>query len=91
VLTSLGVIVLAVSKIEEGRELTVGFQDHVSTFSPVAAVGAPSRNEFLTSKADATVSSISGLDEDFRFINKSNRSNSPSWEKPPRSPVEEWL
>jgi len=31
---------------------------------------------FFTAKAKATVSSVSSFDEDFRFINKFDRSNS---------------
>ena len=67
---------LAVMKIKEGGELAVGFQDHVPAFSPVAAIGSSPGDIFLTAKADATVSSVSGLDEDFGFIDKFDRSDS---------------
>jgi len=78
VLASLGVIMLAVTKIEEGGELAVGFQNHVPAITPVAAVGTPAGNILLTAKADATFSPIAGLDEDFYFIDKLDRSDSPS-------------
>jgi hypothetical protein len=78
VLAPFGVIMLAVTKIEEGGELAVGFQDHVPAPAPVAAVGTPAGNVLFTAKADATFSSIAGLDEDFHFIDKLDRSDSLS-------------
>ena len=73
VLASFGVVKVAVTKIEEGGKLAVGLQDHVPAFSAVAAVRASPGNVFLTAKADATVSSVSGLDEDFGFIDEFDR------------------
>jgi len=78
VLASLGVIMLAVTKIEEGGELAVGFQNHVPALAPVAAVGTSAGNILLTAKTDTTFSSIAGLDEDFHFIDELDRSDSPS-------------
>jgi hypothetical protein len=78
VLTSFGVVMLAVTKIEEGRELVVGLQKHIPAFSPVAAVGASAGNVLFTAKTDAAVSSIAGLDEDFGFIDELDRSDSRS-------------
>ncbi len=77
VLASFGVVMLLVAKIEERGDLAIGLQDHVSAFSPVAAVGSSTGDIFFTAKAKATVSSVSSFDEDFRFINKFDRSNSP--------------
>ncbi len=82
VLTSFGVIMLAVAKIEEGGELAVGLQNYVPAFSPVAAVGTSAGNILFTAKTDAAVSSIAGLDEDFGFIDELNRSDSRSWGTP---------
>jgi len=78
VLSSFGVVMVEVTKIEEGGELAVGFQDYIPAFSPVAAVGATMGNKLLTAKTDATVPSVSGLDEDFYFIDELDRSDSPS-------------
>jgi len=78
VLASFGVIMLEVTKIEEGGELAVGFQNHVPALTPVAAVGTPAGNKLFTAKADTTFSSITGLDEDFHFIDELDRSDSPS-------------
>jgi hypothetical protein len=78
VLSSFGAVFLAVTKIEEGGELAVGFEDYVPAFAPVASVGASAGNELLTAKTDATVPSVSGLDEDFYFIDELDRSDSPS-------------
>jgi hypothetical protein len=69
---------LVVTKIEEGGELVVGLQKHIPAFSPVAAVGASAGNVLFTAKADAAVSSIAGLDEDFGFIDELDRSDSRS-------------
>jgi len=86
VLSSFGVVFLVVPKIEEGGELAVGFQDYIPAFSAVAAVGTSAGNILLTAKTDATVSSVSGLDEDFDFIDELDRSDSPSslglWARP---------
>ena len=76
-LASFGVVKLAIMKIKEGRKLAVGFEDHVPAFSPVAAIRSSPGNVFLAAKANATVSSVSGLDEDFSFIDKFDRSDSP--------------
>ena len=73
---------LAVTKIEEGGELVVGLQKHIPAFSPVAAVGASAGNVLFTAKADAAVSSIAGLDEDFGFIDELDRSDSRSLRAP---------
>jgi len=78
VLTSSGVVLLAVTKIEESGELAVGLQKHVPAFSPVAAVGTSAGNVLFAAKADAAVSSIAGLDEDFGFIDELDLSDSRS-------------
>jgi hypothetical protein len=78
VLSSFGVIMLAVTKIEEGGELAVGFEDYIPAVSPVAAVGAAPGNKLLTAKTDTTVPSVASLDEDFYFIDELDRSDSPS-------------
>jgi hypothetical protein len=78
VLSSFGVIMLAVTKIEEGGELAVGLQDYIPAIPPVAAVGAAVGDILLTAKTDATVPSVSSLDEDFYFIDELDRSDSPS-------------
>jgi hypothetical protein len=78
VLASFGVVMLAVTKIKEGGELAVGSQDHVPAFSPIAAVWSSMGNVFLAAKADATIASVSTLDEDLGFIDKFDRLNSPS-------------
>jgi hypothetical protein len=70
VLTSFGVVMLLVAKIEKCGKLAVGLQDHVPAFPPVAAIGPASGNVFFTPKAEAAVSSVSRFDEDFRFIDK---------------------
>jgi hypothetical protein len=80
VLASFGVVMLAVMKIKEGGELAIGSQDHVPPFSPVAAVWPSMGNVFLAAKADATIASVSAVDEDFGFIDKFDRLNSPSYE-----------
>jgi hypothetical protein len=74
VLTSLGVVMLLVTKIEKRGELAVGLQDHVPALSSVAAVGPTPGNVFFTPKAEAAVSSVSRFDEDFCFIDKFDRS-----------------
>ncbi len=76
VLTSFGLVVLLVVKIKKGGELAVRSEDHVPPLSPVAAIGASPGNVFFTAKADTPVSSVSGLDEDFGFIDKFDRSDS---------------
>jgi hypothetical protein len=73
VLASFGVVKGAVAKIKEGGKLAVGPKDHVPAFSAVAAVRASPGDVFLAAKADATVSSISGLHEDFGFIDEFDR------------------
>ncbi len=78
VLSSSGVVLLVVAKIEEGGELTVGLQDDIPALSPVAPVGASVGNILLTAKTDAAVPSVSSLDEDFYFIDELDRSDSPS-------------
>ena len=78
VLTSFGVVMLAVTKIEEGGKLAVGLQNYVPAFSPVAAVGTSAGNILFAAKTDAAVSSIAGLDEDFYFIDELDRSDSRS-------------
>lgn len=77
VLATFGVVMLLVAKIEKRGDLAISLEDHVSAFSPVAAVGSSTGDMFFTAKAKATVSSVSSFDEDFRFINKFDRSNSP--------------
>jgi hypothetical protein len=75
VLTSFGVVMLLVTKIEKRGKLAVGLQDHVPALPPVATVRPSPGNVFFTAKAEATVSSVSSFEEDFRFIDKSDRSN----------------
>ena len=58
-LASLGMVVLLVVKINQGRELNIGPEDHVSALSCVAPIGSTTGNVFLTAKTDAAVSSIS--------------------------------
>ncbi len=74
VLTSFGVVMLLVTKIEKRGKLAVGLQDYVPALSSVAAVGPAPGNVFFTPKAEAAVSSVSRFDEDFRFIDKFDRS-----------------
>jgi hypothetical protein len=69
-LPSFRVVMLLISEVEKGCELGIGFQDDVPAFSAVAPVGATAGNKFLTAKADAAVSSVSALDEDFCLIDK---------------------
>jgi hypothetical protein len=76
VLSSFGEIMLLVVEIDEGRELAVGLKNHVPAFPPVAAIGSPAGNIFFAAKANATLSSVSGFDEDFCFINKFDRLHS---------------
>jgi hypothetical protein len=78
VLSSFGVVLLAVTKIEESGELAVGLQKNVPAFSPVAAVGTSAGNVLFMAKTDAAVSSIAGLDENFGFIDELDRSDSRS-------------
>ena len=75
-LASFGVVKLLVAKIEQGCDLAIRLKDHVSALSPVATVGSSTGYKFFTAKANAPVTSVSGFDEDFRFINKFDRSNS---------------
>jgi hypothetical protein len=74
VLTSLGVVMLLVTKIEKRGKLAVSPQGYVPALSSVAAVGPAPGNVFFTPKAEAAVSSVSGFDEDFRFIDEFDRS-----------------
>jgi len=70
--------------------VVVGSQDHVPAFSPVAAIRSSAGNVFFAAKADATVSSVSGLDEDFGFIDKFDRSDSPYFPGFRKQPVHQW-
>jgi len=78
VLASFGVVLLAVTKIEESGELAVGLQEYVSAFSPVAAVGTTTGNVLFVAETDTAVSSVTGLDENFGFIDELDRSDSRS-------------
>jgi hypothetical protein len=75
VLTSFGVVMLLVTKIEKRGKLDVGLDDHVPALPPVATVRPSPGNVFFTAKTEAAFPSVSGFDEDFRFIDKFDRSN----------------
>jgi hypothetical protein len=75
VLTSFGVVMLLVPKIEKRGKLDVSLDDHVPALPPVAAVRPSPGNIFFTAKTEAAFPSVSGFDEDFRFIDKFDRSN----------------
>jgi hypothetical protein len=64
-----------VPKIQKSGELGVGLQDHVPAVSSVAAVGAAAGNKLFAAKADAAVSSVAPLDEDFCLIDEFDGSN----------------
>jgi hypothetical protein len=64
---------MLVVEVEKGGELAVGPEDYVPPFAPITAVGASAGNELFTAKADATVASVSGFDEDFGFIDEFDR------------------
>ena len=74
VLAPFGVVMLLVTKVEKRGKLAIGLQDHVPALSSIAAVGPAPGNVFFTAKAQAAVSSVSRFDEDFRFIDKFDRS-----------------
>lgn len=75
-LASLGMVVLLVVKINQGRELSIGPEDHVPALSSVAPIGSTTGNVFLTAKADAAVSSISRFYVYFGLIDKLDGSDS---------------
>ena len=89
VLASFGEVMLAVMKIKEGGKLAVGSQNYFPAFSPVAAIRSSPGNVFFAAKADATVFSVSGLDEDFSFIDKFDRLNSPSFPRTQKGAAKE--
>ncbi|HXZ36400.1 MAG TPA: hypothetical protein VEL68_10305 [Thermodesulfobacteriota bacterium] len=62
--------------------MVVGLQNHIPAFSPIAAIGTSAGNVFFTAKADAAVSSIAGLDENFGFIDELDRSDPRSSRAP---------
>jgi hypothetical protein len=66
---------LLVPEVEKRGELAIGLEDHVSAFPPIAAIGSPPGNILFAAKAEATVTSISSFDEDFRFIDEFDRTN----------------
>jgi hypothetical protein len=75
VLPSFGGIILLVAEIQKGGELGVGLKNYIPAVSPVAAVGAAAGNILFAAKADAAVSSVAPLDEDFCLIDEFDGSN----------------
>ena len=71
---------LAISLIYQGLVGGVSHDVHGATLSSATSIRASARNAFLAAKTDATIASVSAVDEDFGFIDKFDRLNSLSYE-----------
>src|SRR5262249_61501600 len=67
---ALGVIVASVVEIEKGRQLGRGLEPDAAAVTPVSAVGAAVRDEFLAAEADAAGASVTALDEDIDLVDE---------------------
>jgi hypothetical protein len=72
-------IMLLISEIEEGPELTGRAEDDVSAVSAMAAVGAAAWNVLLPSESDAAVAAVPGLDEYFNLIDEHRNRAGSGW------------
>jgi hypothetical protein len=63
-------VMLLISKIQKGPELSGRAEDDIPAVSAVAAVGTAPGNVLLPSEGDAAVSAVPGLDEYFYLIDK---------------------
>src|ERR1700730_17530841 len=62
---------LAIVPVAQKRIVVLaGFQDDAATGAAIPARGAAARDEFFAAKGDTPVASVTGLDVNFRFVNK---------------------
>jgi len=69
---------LLISQVQKRSKLTGGSENDIPAVSPVAAVGPPSRNVFLPSEANATITAIPGFNKYFNLIDKHKFSDKSS-------------
>jgi hypothetical protein len=63
-------VMLLISEIQKGSELTGRAKDDIPAVSAVAAIGTAPGNVLLPSEGNAAVSTVPGLDEYFDLIDK---------------------
>ena len=70
VLAALGAVERVVAEVHEGVVALGGFHDDVAAASAVSTGGPAARNEFFAAEGHAAVTTVTGFDPDFGFVDK---------------------
>ena len=69
-LAALGFVLGIEAEVDQGVMALAGFDDNVTSVSAVAPGGSAARNELFAAKRHASITTVTGLDPNFGFINK---------------------
>lgn len=70
VLAALGAMERVVAEVHEGVVALGGFHDDVAAAAAVSTGGAATRNEFFSAEGHTAVTTVTGFDPDFGFVDK---------------------